>query len=417
LPEPQSTEFFLILIVVFGALIWWLIVAKQLVFRILAACLAFIPAMMFGVAAVNKYYDYYETWHAAVADLTNQGVPSATVPNVEYRPGVSFGTFLGQTIDTGLAAQQGFTLRLSVKGQASHLTRTVFVYLPPQYFRPAYRAYRFPVVELIHGFPGNPQDWITVLSVNSTLNSLVSERLAKPAVLVMPDANGGLGVSLQCLNQRNGAQDDTFLARDLPAYIGRSLRVAPPGHGWAIAGYSEGGFCAANLGLQHGRVFNLAGVLSGYFRPSDNQLAHPSRMVSPFSTRSQERYNTPMDLIRALPARQPIAQFWLGTGGATQSDVRSTEIFRQLLQLRQPQVQLKIVPGGGHTMYTWRMLLPQMLSWMTPLLADEAATAGARNAARARNALKDTSTAGGQPRKKTTGDTGRHKKVTHKSAA
>ena len=74
MPEPQSTEFFLILVAVFGALVWWVIVAKQLVFRILAACLAFIPAMAFGVAAVNKYYDYYQTWHAAISDLTNQGV-------------------------------------------------------------------------------------------------------------------------------------------------------------------------------------------------------------------------------------------------------------------------------------------------------------------------------------------------------
>ena len=33
-----------------------------MVLRIIAACLAFIPAMAFGVAAVNKYYDYYQTW-------------------------------------------------------------------------------------------------------------------------------------------------------------------------------------------------------------------------------------------------------------------------------------------------------------------------------------------------------------------
>jgi len=90
LPEPQSTEFFLILIAVFGALVWWLIVAKQLVFRVLAACLAFIPAMMFGVATVNKYYDYYQNWNAAISDLTNQGVQAAVdVPNAAARPASS----------------------------------------------------------------------------------------------------------------------------------------------------------------------------------------------------------------------------------------------------------------------------------------------------------------------------------------
>ena len=62
--------------------------------------------------------------------------------------------------------------------------------------------------------------------------------------------------------------------------LSRGLRVQRPGAGWGIAGYSEGGFCAANLGLQYSRVFSYAGVLSGYFRPSGNQLVNPSRQVS-----------------------------------------------------------------------------------------------------------------------------------------
>jgi enterochelin esterase-like enzyme len=374
LPEPQSIEFFLVLLLVFAGLAWWLIVAKQLVFRILAACLAFIPAMMFGVAAVNRYYDYYQTWNAAISDLSNQGAQAAGVP-VTDRPGVRFGTFLGQTIDTGLAAQQGFTLRLRVRGEISGLTRTVYIYLPSQYFQAAYLQYRFPAIELLHGFPGNPQDWVTVLGVNSTLNSLVSQGSAKPAVLVMPDVNGGLGVSLQCLNQWHGPQDDTYLAQDLPGYLSSALRIQPPGSGWGIAGYSEGGFCAANLGLQHGRVFSYAGVLSGYFRPSYNQLAHPSRTVSPFATLGQERQNTPLDLLQSMPGRQPIPQFWIGAGARDGNDLRASEVFRQLLQLREPSAELKVVPTGGHTMYTWRMLLPSLLDWMTPRLNSEALAA------------------------------------------
>ena len=257
MPEPQSTLFFLLLIAVFGALVWWLVVAKQLVFRVLAACLAFVPAMMFGVAAVNKYYDYYQNWNAAISDMTNQGVRAAQVPTVSSRSGDRFGRFLGQTIDSQLAAQQGYTLLLTVHGRDSDLTRPVFVFLPPQYFWPGrYHTYRFPVIELLHGFPGNPQDWITVLGVNSLLDRLDKQHRADPAVLVMPAVNGPRGQSLQCLNQVNGPQDDTFMAGDLPRYIARVLRVQAPGVGWGVAGYSEGGFCAANLSLQHPNVFS-----------------------------------------------------------------------------------------------------------------------------------------------------------------
>jgi hypothetical protein len=32
-------------------------------------------------------------------------------------------------------------------------------------------------------------------------------------------------------------------------------------------------------------------------------------------------------------------------------------------------VTLWLVPGGGHSMFTWRALIPPMLEWMTPRLA------------------------------------------------
>jgi enterochelin esterase-like enzyme len=400
---PQSTLFFLVLLALFAGLMWWLIKAKHIAVRLIAAFLAFIPAMAFGIATVNKYYDYYESWGSAVADLTAKGVPADTVYAGDGGTGTGFSALMGHHIDMSIATHDGLTLRLTVHGPVSDLTRAVFVYLPPQYFESGYyQTYHFPVVELLHGFPGEPQDWITVLGVNTMMDQLVDEHEAKPAVLVMPDANGVRGVSLQCLNQAGGPQDDTFLSRDLPAYIAARLRVQKPGTGWGIAGYSEGGFCAANLGLQHGRVYSYAGVLSGYFRPSDNQLINPVREVSPFGgNRTAAELNTPLDVLRSLPIGRPIPQFWLGAGTMDGQDVHSAETFAQLLQLRQPGVTVKLVPEAGHTMLTWRALLPSMLRWMTtglnqqvaqynsPAARARRAAAAASAAARARTAQLD----------------------------
>ena len=231
--EPQSTLFFALLVVVFGALIWWLAVTKHGLLRILAALLAFIPAMIFGIAAVNRYYDYYQNWGSAISDLTGQNLAAPVLPYVARSPSTRFSAFLSTTSHNTSPARQGFLLRLIVSGPISHITRSVYVYLPPQYFQAAYRGSRFPVIELIHGFPGVPQDWISVLDVNIMLSGLIGAGLAKPAVLVMPDASGGRGISLQCLNQVRGPQDATYLARDLPGYIALTLRVAPPGPAWA----------------------------------------------------------------------------------------------------------------------------------------------------------------------------------------
>ena len=93
---PQSTVFFVLLMAAFVALLWWMCVAKQLVFRVLAGCLAFIPAVMFGVAAVNKYYDYYPSWSSAIADLTGQNLSAPVLPYIARRPGERLGRLIGR---------------------------------------------------------------------------------------------------------------------------------------------------------------------------------------------------------------------------------------------------------------------------------------------------------------------------------
>ena len=192
--EPQSTVLFVLLIALFGALIWRTLATRRTAVRVLAACLAFVPAMVFGVLGVNKYHGYYQTWGAMVADFTRQGASAAPqVPHVALAADSRSGTLDGSRAHLELAQREGYLVRTTVTGPRSGISRVVYVYLPPQYFQPAYRAYRFPVIELIHGQPGVPQDWITVVGVTRTFDRLLADKLARPAVLVMPDANGGDG--------------------------------------------------------------------------------------------------------------------------------------------------------------------------------------------------------------------------------
>jgi enterochelin esterase-like enzyme len=369
--EPQSTALFVLLIAIFGVLMWRTLATRHAAFRVLAACLAFVPAMVFGVLAVNKYYGYYQTWGAMVADLTQQDASAAPqVPGVELAADSRSGTLGGSGAHLKLAQREGYLVRTTVAGPRSGITRVVYLYLPPQYFQPAYRAYRFPVIELIHGQPGVPQDWITVVGVTRAFDRLLAHKLAQPAVLVMPDANGGARISLQCLNQVGGPQDLTYLAVDVPTQVARMLRVSRPGRAWGVAGYSEGGFCAANMALRYPYRYGFAGVLSGYFAPLDNQLAGTGRPVSPFAGDDRLReQNTPLDELGSLPAATVIPRFWLGAGGADSQDVANAEGFLKELRPRQPEAPLTLTPGSGHTMTTWRAQVPSMLAWMTPRLA------------------------------------------------
>jgi enterochelin esterase-like enzyme len=384
--EPQSTFLFVLLVLIFGALTWWLIVARRVGLRITAAVLSFVVAGTFGILAVNKYFSYYQTWSAAAADFSN--------PNPNSGPQISQGSLLvgerspafdAHAVYLKLALEQGYTIHIDVAGKLSHITRSVYIYLPPQYFEPQYKQYRFPVIELIHGQPGEPQDWINVVGVQATLKALINRSLAKPAVLVMPDANGGNTISLQCLNQVGGAQDLTYLAEDVPTAVAHMLRVQAPGLGWGVAGYSEGGFCAANMALRFRYRYGAAASISGYFSPYDNKLPHG--LVNPFgNSKALRAKNTPMQEVRALAPGARLPQFWLGAGKGNKLDVANAQYFWQELEQYQANVPLVLTPGTGHTMATWHAEVPPMLAWMTNTLVaavDNASRVAKDNAARA----------------------------------
>src|SRR5258708_4934923 len=99
--EPLGTGFFLLLMVIFGGFLVWVALARQVVFRVLAGCLAFVPAMVFGIVAVNKFYDYYQTWGGMINDLTGQGASSipkfaAGGANKQFDKNIGGGTSLAE---------------------------------------------------------------------------------------------------------------------------------------------------------------------------------------------------------------------------------------------------------------------------------------------------------------------------------
>jgi enterochelin esterase-like enzyme len=413
--EPQGTGFFLVLIVAFGALLFWVAVAKQAVFRVFAACLAFIPAMVFGIAAVNKYYDYYQTWGAMVNDLGGQG--GAGFPKYSVG-GLDASKHLQQDLnrDTNAAedAVVGVQFHTVVTGPQTRISRDVYVYLPPQYFQKAYAHYKFPVIELLHGSPGTPSAWVDVLNVIPTLLGLLAVHQASPVVLVMPDTDGGTKYSLQCLNNPGGIQDMTFVAKDVPAEVARLLRVQPPGRAWGVAGYSEGGYCAANIALNLPGSYGYAGVLSGYFAPVSSQVpignkpgAKPEKVYVFRGRPALAVRNSPINFVTQLPPGVFLPQFWLAVGSADRGDVLAAQRFQQLLDIRQANVPLDTVVGG-HTGSVWRAALKPMLTWMTPQLTQQAVIANANAAIAAKKAAAQKAHRVKPPAKPPTRPTPRH---------
>ncbi|MGH3235092.1 MAG: alpha/beta hydrolase-fold protein, partial [Streptosporangiaceae bacterium] len=192
--------------------------------------------------------------------------------------------------------------------------------------------------------------------------------------------------------------DMTFVALDVPDAIARIARVQPPGLAWGLAGYSEGGYCTANIALQDPAGYGAAGVMSGYFAPilsavpAGNKPGAKPRLVNVFLGHpALLRVNTPREYITRAPINDVLPAFWLAAGAQDKQDVTAAANFRQLLETRVANVPFVIIPGGGHQGSVWRAAFGPMLNWMTPQLAQAAAradAAAARAAARAAAARK-----------------------------
>jgi S-formylglutathione hydrolase FrmB len=192
----------------------------------------------------------------------------------------------------------------------------------------------------------------------------------------------------------------TFITRDVPEAIARIARVQPPGQAWGVAGYSEGGYCAANIALQDPKGYGAAGVLSGYFAPIRSQVpagnkpgGRPLQVNVFLGHPGLQLINTPRAYVTRVPINDVLPAFWLAAGAQDKQDVIAAENFRLLLHTRVANVPFMMVPDGGHQGSVWRAALGPMLSWMTPQLAlraaniDAAATrAAATRAAAARQA-------------------------------
>lgn len=145
--------------------------------------------------------------------------------------------------------------------------RSVRVYLPPSYGRPEAARRRYPVVYLLHGWPGGDGNWPGHGRAAETLDSLSARGAIPEVIAVMPNGNGiGLLGRQEWLDSYDGrARLAEFVWRDLVRWTDRSFRTVPDSLHRALIGLSEGATGAVNIALRHPDVFNACGGLSGQY--------------------------------------------------------------------------------------------------------------------------------------------------------
>ena len=147
------------------------------------------------------------------------------------------------------------------------LPRSVRVCLPREYTMPGHEARRYPVVYLLHGWPGGDGNWPGQGHAVATLDSLTASGEIPPVIAVMPNGSGaGLWGRSLYLNSYDGkVRLEDFMAYDLVAWTDSLFRTVPDSAHRAVIGLSEGATGALNLAFLHPHVFNACGGLSGQY--------------------------------------------------------------------------------------------------------------------------------------------------------
>jgi enterochelin esterase-like enzyme len=381
--EPTGWGFLGLLVVGFGGLVWGLTRTKLLAVKITAAVVAFGLASLFGASLVNASYQYYTSWGALVADMRGSGTvgydaamasrtsgaptreaPSLPPVSAPAAPTITAAADAAVPASVSiprldLAAEpttgSGRVVWMALPGARSGISRRGYVYLPPQYFQPGFAAIRFPVLELLHGDPGDPSGWVYGLSLAKVMDAEIDAGRVGPMVVVMPSTfNGSHGQD--CVDNPIGQLDDTYLAVDVPADVTSDFRVLAPGPHWGVGGLSDGGFCAANLALRHPGSFAAVASLDGFYTPQAD-LATLRKILGTDAALSA--YDPTAEV---QDARRTLPRFWIMSGTGNSIDMLAAKYFTAAVTVREPIANV-VVHGGKHTPPAWRIALPYLLRW------------------------------------------------------
>lgn len=244
-----------------------------------------------------------------------------------------------------------------LRGRVSGVDAEVYVWLPPQYGEPAYRDHRFPVVELLPGYPGSAKAWFGSLKVHEQLEPLMRSGRVAPFILVAPRTNLLAGVDTGCANIPGTVNADSWLSVDVPKMVTDNFRAAAEPANWAVAGYSAGAHCAVRLAVAHPDRYRAAVSLSGYNDPIGERNSLTAQSVP-----LRER-NNPYLLLRGAAAPPRIALYLSGESG----DGYQAAVALEQIAKAPTTVHVVFLPrsAGGHNMALWRPQVPAVFEWLT----------------------------------------------------
>jgi enterochelin esterase-like enzyme len=141
--------------------------------------------------------------------------------------------------------------------------RDVSVYLPPGY--KTQKKQRYPVVYLLHGYTDNDYNWFgakhAFVDAPAAIDKAIASGVAREMIVVMPNAYTVYMGSMYSNSVTTGDWE-SFIARDLVAYMDAHYRTIPDRMSRGLAGHSMGGYGTLRLGMKFPQTFSSLYAMS-----------------------------------------------------------------------------------------------------------------------------------------------------------
>ncbi len=145
-------------------------------------------------------------------------------------------------------------------GKAS--TVDVTIYTPPGYDASGTR--RYPV---LYEAPTGYRLWNGSTNVRAALDTLIDAGAIPATIVVFINSSGGPFPTTECADSFDHREwYDTFVSQTVVGWVDSHYKTMAEPAARAIAGMSEGGYCAAILALHHPGVFGTSISFSGYYQ-------------------------------------------------------------------------------------------------------------------------------------------------------
>ncbi|MGF1426039.1 alpha/beta hydrolase [Kitasatospora sp. LaBMicrA B282] len=316
----------------------------------------------------NSYFGFYTTW----TDLLGTAGGPGTV--VDHTPGNALKVTGEQKFYSSQGSAEdrsGVIQKVSVTGATSGLRNDGYVYLPPQYFQPAYAGKQFPMALVLSGYPGSADKLISLMQYPASTLKAINAKQLPPTILVMMRPSPIANRDTECMDVPGGPQVETFFTEDLPKAMAAGYRVAPQAGAHAVLGDSTGGYCALKFALRKPDAYGAAVALSADYSvsndPTTGDLFGGSAQLKQENDLLWRLRNTPAVPVSLLLATSPNEDNYKATQEMVAAFKAPTKLSTITLDV------------GGHNFRTWGREIPPALTWLGRQFAaaDPAAAAGA----------------------------------------